>query len=372
MEVVINEAVGDWETVWVPVWSEAEGQDDIRWYEAARQADGSWYCSVDLEDHGDAGVYYVHVYGGSQSPEQMLGDTTAQVSAVPGTLPSVKITVAMDEMTVTLKNIGQWENLWIPVWSEAGSQDDICWYRPIRQTDGSWVAVVDLKDHGDTGVYHIHVYGGNDTAETQLAATTATVVNEPGAVAQMRTALNSGVLTVELINTGDWQSIWIPVWSEADGQDDLRWYQPVRQADGSWLLEADLGSHGTLGNYAVHVYGGENAPTQMLTYATVYVDALEAAPVIRGSVSADGKLLTLTLSNAQECEHIWIPVWSMENGADDQVWYEPVLQADGTWTVTVDLSSHSGPGIYHIHVYSGTAAPAELITYMDMTVPQGN
>lgn len=367
MEVVINSAE-NWGSVWVPVWSENGGQNDIRWYEAAKQADGTWFCVVDLEDHKDSGNYFIHVYGGAQSPEKLLGDTTAQVSAVPGTLASVKVTVEMDEMTIVLKNIGDWKNIWVPVWSEAGSQDDIFWYQPVRQADGSWVAVVDLKDHMDTGRYHIHVYGGTNTAETQLAATTATVVNEPGAVAQMRTALNGGVLTVELINTGDWQNIWIPVWSEANGQDDLRWYQPVRQADGSWLLEANLGSHGTLGNYAVHVYGGENGPTQMLTHTTIYVDALEAAPVIRGSVSDDGKLLTLTLSNAEDCTHIWIPVWSMENGADDQVWYEPVLQADGTWTVTVDLTAHSGPGIYHAHVYSGTAAPTELITYTDLTV----
>ena len=368
MEVVIRNVDENWTSVWVPVWSEENAQDDIRWYEAAKQADGTWYCAVDLEAHGDSGWYFVHVYGGSQSPEQMLGDTTAYVRVVPGALPSVKVTVAMDEMTIVLKNIGDWANVWIPVWSEAGDQDDIQWYRPTRQPDGSWVAVVDLNDHRDVGLYHIHVYGGTDAAETQVAVKTVTVVNQPGTVPQMRTALNDGVLTVELINTGDWKNIWIPVWSEENGQDDLRWYQPVRQSDGSWLLNADLGSHGSLGNYAVHVYGGENAPTELLTYGTVYVDALEDVPVIRGSVSADGSKLTLTLSNAQDCDHIWIPVWSMENGADDQIWYEPALQTDGTWTVTVDLGDHSGSGIYHIHVYSGTVAPAELLTYMDMAV----
>ena len=367
MEVVVNGA-SEWEQVWLPVWSEQNAQDDIRWYEAAKLADGTWFCAIDLEAHGDAGTYFIHAYGGSRGPEQMLGDTTAFVPVVPGYLPTVKVTAAMDELTILLKNIGDWDNLQIPVWSDANGQDDLRWYQPVRQADGSWIAVVDLMDHSDTGKYHVHVYGGTGAEQKQLAATTATVVHKPGEDPQMRATVEDGVLTVELINTGDWNNMWIPVWSDANGQDDIQWYRPVRQADGSWLLQADLNVHGTLGSYAVHVYGGEDAPVQMLAYTNIYVKELESAPVIRGSVSADGKHLMLTLSNAQDCDRIWIPVWSSVNGADDQVWYEAVQQADGTWTVTVSLMNHSGPGVYHVHVYSGSEAPAELIAYADMTV----
>ncbi len=38
-------------TVQVPVWSEADGQDDIRWYEATRQTDGNYKVTVQVANH---------------------------------------------------------------------------------------------------------------------------------------------------------------------------------------------------------------------------------------------------------------------------------------------------------------------------------
>ncbi len=35
----------------VPTWSDKDGQDDIRWYEATRQANGDYKVSVKAEDH---------------------------------------------------------------------------------------------------------------------------------------------------------------------------------------------------------------------------------------------------------------------------------------------------------------------------------
>ena len=38
-------------TVQVPIWSEDDGQDDIRWYEATRQTDGNYKVTVQVANH---------------------------------------------------------------------------------------------------------------------------------------------------------------------------------------------------------------------------------------------------------------------------------------------------------------------------------
>ena len=49
--------------VQVPTWSDRDGQDDIRWYEATRQSNGDYKVSVKASDHKNStGKYHVHLY----------------------------------------------------------------------------------------------------------------------------------------------------------------------------------------------------------------------------------------------------------------------------------------------------------------------
>ncbi|MFR2573021.1 MAG: GBS Bsp-like repeat-containing protein [Streptococcus salivarius] len=44
-------------------WSEKNGQDDIIWYKAAKQANGDYKVTVRSSNHkGDSGLYNSHVY----------------------------------------------------------------------------------------------------------------------------------------------------------------------------------------------------------------------------------------------------------------------------------------------------------------------
>lgn len=50
-------------TVQVPIWSEKDGQDDIRWYEATRQANGTYTVNVQATSHKNSiGLYNIHLY----------------------------------------------------------------------------------------------------------------------------------------------------------------------------------------------------------------------------------------------------------------------------------------------------------------------
>lgn len=61
------------------VWSEADGQDDIQWPVAERNADGVWYYAVELDTFNAAGTFHIHAYDMSEQPVVMLDVTTYQV-----------------------------------------------------------------------------------------------------------------------------------------------------------------------------------------------------------------------------------------------------------------------------------------------------
>ena len=51
------------ETVSVPIWSEINGQDDIIWYTANRQNNGTYTVNVKASAHKNStGLYNVHLY----------------------------------------------------------------------------------------------------------------------------------------------------------------------------------------------------------------------------------------------------------------------------------------------------------------------
>lgn len=66
---------GDYTQIWFPVWSVENGQDDICWYVGTREEDGTWTASVDLNEHSTVGSVNVHVYSGSENPENLLCNT---------------------------------------------------------------------------------------------------------------------------------------------------------------------------------------------------------------------------------------------------------------------------------------------------------
>ena len=91
-----------------------------------------------------------------------------------------------------------------------------------------------LSNHGSTGTYFIHAYG-NDK-KNLVAHTTAYVEKLVQPEKPAMTAVLSAdgrYLDVTLTGRGDLSRVWFPTWSAVNGQDDLRWYEAVKQADGS-------------------------------------------------------------------------------------------------------------------------------------------
>ena len=108
--VVTNVSGGGKEVkeVRVPIWSDKDGQDDLTWYHADKQSDGSYKVHVDTASHkGDAGTYSVHLY-------YMLNGKRTYITETKATVPQA----TESQVTGKLTNNGSY-------YSVRGKYDDI-------------------------------------------------------------------------------------------------------------------------------------------------------------------------------------------------------------------------------------------------------
>ncbi len=152
--------------VLVPTWSEKNGQDDIIWYKAAKQANGDYKVTVRSSNHkGDSGLYNSHVYlvdndgkfiglGGKQ--------VTLDITKTQGTLTITnndKNRGTFDVLITNLTNPSGISGVLIPVWSEQNGQDDLVWHNATKQDDGSYKVTISASQHKwNSGKYIVHGY----------------------------------------------------------------------------------------------------------------------------------------------------------------------------------------------------------------------
>ena len=95
-DVVVTDVSGGGKTVQevrVPIWSDKNGQDDLTWYHADKQSDGSYKVHVDTASHkGDAGTYSVHLYYMLDGKRTYITETTATVPQITETQVTGKLT----------------------------------------------------------------------------------------------------------------------------------------------------------------------------------------------------------------------------------------------------------------------------------------
>ena len=171
--------------VLVPTWSEKNGQDDIIWYKAAKQANGDYKVTVRSSNHkGDSGLYNSHVYLVDNDGKYIgLGgkQVTLDITKTQGTLTIVnndKNRGTFDVLITNLTNPSGISGVVIPVWSEQNGQDDLIWHNATKQDDGSYKVTISASQHKwNSGKYIVHGYIVNASGKNiGFGATSADVV----------------------------------------------------------------------------------------------------------------------------------------------------------------------------------------------------
>ena len=263
------------QAVSVPIWSEIGGQDDIVWYTANRQGNGTYTVNVKAADHRNStGLYNVHLY---------YVQNNGQMTGVGGTVTNVFIGKRPEDLkpsgTVTIENnnssTGTFDavvrnvvsptglkEVLIPSWSVAGGQDDLIWHKATRQSDGSYRATIKASDHKNSvGQYQVHVHYLDQNNRRRYVTETIVDVkhNEPvGTISVVNNNKDSGAFDViisDVYSSKGVHTVQVPIWSEKDGQDDIRWYEAIRQSNGTYKVSVKDSDHKfSTGTYHVHLY----------------------------------------------------------------------------------------------------------------------
>ncbi|CYY79954.1 N-acetylmuramoyl-L-alanine amidase [Streptococcus suis] len=350
----------DISSVILPTWSQT---DDLRWYEATRQSDGSYKLTVNKKDHKyRTGTYTVHLYYKDSSGGLTgAGGTTTHLSEVKptGTITIENRNDAQGTFDVRVTNVSSPKDIasvLLPTWSQS---DDIRWYEATRQSDGSYKLTVNKKDHKyRTGTYTVHLYykdsnggltgAGGTTTHLSEAKPTGTITIENRNDAQ-------GTFDVRVTNVSspkDIASVLLPTWSQSD---DIRWYEATRQSDGSYKLTVNKKDHKyRTGTYTVHLYykdsnGGLTGAGGTTTHLS------EAKPT--GTITIENRndaqgtfdVRVTNVSSPKDIASVLLPTWSQ---SDDIRWYEATRQSDGSYKLTVNKKDHKyRTGTYTVHLY---------------------
>lgn len=366
------------ETVSVPIWSEINGQDDIIWYTANRQNNGTYTVNVKASAHKNStGLYNVHLYY-IQKDGQMtgVGGTTTQVfiGKTPEQLkPKASFAIENNNakagtFDAVITNISAplgVKEVLVPSWSLENGQDDLIWHKATKQNDGSYRVTIKASEHkGNKGNYRADAYIVDNSNNRHYIAEKVVSVDY---------ARPSGVLTIENNNTAagtfdavvrnivaptGLKEVLVPSWSLAGGQDDLIWHKASRQADGSYRVTIKATDHkNSTGKYRADAYIVDDSNKRFyLTEKVVEVTQTRpSASLVIENNNADLGTFDAVIRNIfapNGVKEVLVPSWSLVNGQDDLVWHKASRQSDGSYRVTIKASDHKNSlGNYRADVY---------------------
>ncbi|HEM6084260.1 TPA: GBS Bsp-like repeat-containing protein [Streptococcus suis] len=372
-------------SVILPTWSQT---DDLRWYEAKRQADGSYKLTVNKKDHKyRTGTYTVHLYYKDSSGGLTgAGGTTIHLSEVKptGTITIENRNDAQGTFDVRVTNVSSPKDIAsviLPTWSQT---DDLRWYEATRQSDGSYKLTVNKKDHKyRTGTYTVHLYYKDSNGGLTGAGGTTTHLSEvkpTGTITIENRNDAQGTFDVRVTNVSspkDIASVILPTWSQTD---DLRWYEAKRQADGSYKLTVNKKDHKyRTGTYTVHLYYKDsNGGLTGAGGTTTHLSEVKPTGAItienRNDAQGTFDVRVTNVSSPKDIASVLLPTWSQ---SDDIRWYEAKRQADGSYKLTVNKKDHKyRTGTYTVHLYykdssGGLTGAGGTTTHLSEVKPTG-
>ena len=365
-------------TVSVPVWSETGGQDDLVWYTANRQANGTYTVNVKASDHKNStGLYNVHLYY-VQNNGQLTGvggtTTNVYIGKRPedlkpsGTLTIENNNVETGTFDAVIRNVlapNGLKEVLIPTWSDKNWQDDLVWHKAVLQSDGSYRATIKASDHkNEDGKYHVHVYYVDQNNKRNYITETVT---------EVRQARRSGTLLIQNNNkdTGTFdviikdvyspkgiRTVQVPTWSDKDGQDDIRWYEATRQANGDYKVSVKASDHkNSTGKYHVHLYYIQNDGSRVGVGTTTtdveFQNITTKTQTSIKNVNATNGTYTVAVDQApqgRQIKNIRVAAWSKAH-QENLYWYSATPTGMHT-EITVSANNHGNEaGNYTTHVY---------------------
>ena len=358
--------------VLVPTWSEVNGQDDLVWHKAVKQADGSYRATIKSSEHKNSqGKYQVHIhYIDGSGQRRYVTETVTEVhqSRPSGVLSIENQNQISGTFDAVVRNViapNGLKEVLIPTWSEVNGQDDLVWHKAVKQADGSYRATIKSSEHKNSqGKYQVHIHYIDGSGQRRYVTETVTEVHQ---------SRPSGVLSIEnqnqisgtfdavvrnVIAPNGLKEVLIPTWSEVNGQDDLVWHKAVKQADGSYRATIKSSEHkNSQGKYQVHIHYIDGSGQRR--YVTETSTQLKLSqPTGKVNIQNNNKetgtfdVVVTDVFSPKGVQSVQVPVWSDQGGQDDLIWYNATRQSDGSYKASIKAENHkNSTGTYHVHLY---------------------
>ena len=347
----------------IAVWSVSNGSSDLYWHEATGQGD-TYTADIMLFRHKGVGTYCADAYLiGKDGQSNFLKRLMFTVDELPqNTIDVVEVDNSKGRFTVEMSLNRPQEyvdTLYLPVWPTT-NPDSVYWYKAERQADGKYLVNVDIKNHKyNTGVYNLHGYIQYDGQMTFIKAATYTLQVSADSFYKLDTD-NPNIKTIIFSNQKNEVAsgnVLFAVWSEANGQDDVVWYNATKQGQ-RYVSNVLLYNHNALGDYIVDAYfKDEKGQLKYLDEFTFNFDVAEMPGDEIEIGEADKNAGTFDVSvyltkKWQNSQQVVVAVWP-QTKPNAVYWYPAEKQNDGGYQIKVDAMKHQWTsGRYIIHVYA--------------------
>ena len=358
--------------VLVPTWSEVNGQDDLVWHKAVKQADGSYRATIKSSEHKNSqGKYQVHVhYIDSSGQRRYVTETVTEVhqSRPSGVLSIENQNQISGTFDAVVRNViapNGLKELLIPTWSEVNGQDDLVWHKAVKQADGSYRATIKSSEHKNSqGKYQVHVHYIDGSGQRRYVTETSTQLNLSQPTGKVNIQNNNketgtfDVVVTDVFSPKGVQSVQVPVWSEQGGQDDLIWYNATRQSDGSYKASIKAENHkNSTGTYHVHLYYIQNDGSRIGVHSTTtqveYHNLTHKTKAYIKDVNSQMGTFTVAVDQSAQgkrIKNIRAAVWSQAH-QENLSWYTQT-PAGGHTEIGIAAVNHGNKqGDYTTHVY---------------------
>ena len=271
--------------------------------------------------------------------------------------------------TIIAKNLqgfDGYKEVKIPFWSHANGMKDIVWYTPTRQADGSYTVTAKASDHENAdGKYEAQVFYVDAQGQNKFV--------KKGFIDYKNQSRPTGNLIIQNNNkdTGTFdviikdvyspkgvRTVQVPTWSDKDGQDDIRWYEATRQANGDYKVSVKASDHkNSTGKYHVHLYYIQNDGSRVgagtTTTEVEFRNMTTKTQTGIKNVNSGAGTFTVTVDQAPQgrrIKNIRVAAWSQAH-QENLFWY--TTAPSGTHTeVQVSAANHQyQKGNYTTHVY---------------------
>ena len=271
--------------------------------------------------------------------------------------------------TITAKNLqgfDGYKEVKIPFWSHANGMKDIVWYTPTRQADGSYTVTAKASDHENADgnyeaqIFYVDAQGQNKFVKKAFIDF-KNQSRPTGSLMIQNNNKDTGTFDIiikDVYSPKGVRTVQVPTWSNKDGQDDIRWYEATRQANGDYKVSVKASDHkNSTGKYHVHLYYIQNDGSRVgagtTTTEVEFRNMTTKTQTGIKNVNSGAGTFTVTVDQAPQgrrIKNIRVAAWSQAH-QENLFWY--TTAPSGTHTeVQVSAANHQyQKGNYTTHVY---------------------